>query len=148
MAWKICQVCYFWLPFRVGNVPFLQIKTLQHVYNLSDQTLARYKQLKKMLKKCRPADQPEAPLNKEEEDAFFEELLSELRSINRYFKVEADRTVSAYQRQIYGIYFLFFYIPLCTSGPRKYAALAERAYWCRKYARANAVALRKILKKT
>ena len=27
------------------------------------------------------------------------------------------------------------------------AALAERAYWCRKFAKANAVALRKILKK-
>lgn len=36
---------------------------------------------------------------------------------------------------------------LCTPPPQEVAALAQRAYWCVRFARANAVALRKILKK-
>ncbi|KAL4521381.1 hypothetical protein Ndes2526A_g01587 [Nannochloris sp. 'desiccata'] len=79
-----------------------------------------YKQLKKMLKRCKPADQQNAPLDTEAEEAFFKELRLELEAINRDFQLEADRTVAAYH---------------------------QRAYWCRKYARGNAVALRKILKK-
>jgi hypothetical protein len=108
----------------------------------------KYKQLKKMLKRCKPADQPDAPLDTEAEEAFFTELHSELDAINRDFQLEADRTVAAYHRSTQGFRLLCCYIPLCCfSGPKKYAALSERAYWCRKYARGNAVALRKILKK-
>jgi hypothetical protein len=98
-----------------------------------------------MLKRCRPEG---APLDEALETAFFSELQSQLAAINRYFQAEADRTVSAYQRATKGPFFLFCYIPLLRcAGPRELAAVADRAYWCRKYARSNAVALRKILKK-
>jgi hypothetical protein len=101
-----------------------------------------------MLKRCKPADQPDAPLDTEAEEAFFKELYSELEAINRDFQREADRTVAAYHRSTRGFQLLCCYIPLCCfSGPKQYAALSERAYWCRKFARGNAVALRKILKK-
>jgi RING-type zinc-finger len=101
-----------------------------------------------MLKRCKPADQPDAPLDTAAEEAFFKELHLELEAINRDFQLEADRTVAAYHRSTQGIQLLFCFIPLCCfSGPKQYAALSERAYWCRKYARGNAVALRKILKK-
>jgi hypothetical protein len=101
-----------------------------------------------MLKRCKPADQPDAPLDTEAEEAFFKELNSELEAINRDFQLEADRTVAAYHRRTQGLTFFCCAIPLCCfSGPKQYAALSERAYWCRKYARGNAVALRKILKK-
>ena len=101
-----------------------------------------------MLKRCKPADKPDAPLDTEAEEEFFKELHSELEAINRDFQREADRTVAAFQRSTQGCQFLFCFIPLCCfSGPKQYAALSERAYWCRKYARGNAVALRKILKK-
>lgn len=107
-----------------------------------------YKQLKKMLKRCKPADQQNAPLDTEAEEAFFKELRLELEAINRDFQLEADRTVAAYHRRTQGLHFFCCAIPLCCfSGPKQYAALSERAYWCRKYARGNAVALRKILKK-
>ena len=101
-----------------------------------------------MLKRCKSSDQPDAPVHKEREEAFFRELHAQLAAINRYFQIEANRTVAAYRRSTKGIYVFFCFVPFgCFSGPKQYAALANRAYWCRKYARANAVALRKILKK-
>ena len=108
--------------------------------------MCRYKQLKKMLKRCRSND---ATIDPQQEEAFFIELQSELAMINTYFQTEADRTVAAYRRSTRTFNLWLCTIPLqCFArGPKKYAALADRAYWCRKYARANAVALRKILKK-
>jgi len=101
-----------------------------------------------MLKRCKAADHPDAPLDTEAEEAFFRELNSELQAINRDFQLEADRTIAAYHRRTQGVYLFCCAIPLCCfSGPKEYAALSARAYWCRKYARGNAVALRKILKK-
>lgn len=100
----------------------------------------RYKELKKLLKHCSPTDGRPCP----DEEEFFANLRTQLAAINRDFHVEATRTVSAYQTMNSMFYRLCCFIP---RGPRQYALLADRAYWCSKYARANAVALRKILKK-
>lgn len=100
--------------------------------------------MKKHLKRCRREDGSPDP---EEESAFFAELASQLADANRYFQQEAAATVQAFRRAVRGFRVCCCYIRLRKYGPRQYAALADRAYWCRKYARANAVALRKILKK-
>ncbi|KAL4450682.1 hypothetical protein ABPG77_001038 [Micractinium sp. CCAP 211/92] len=86
-----------------------------------------YKRLKKCLKKCQAAaasagqDAKAAEAELERCQLLFFELLSaELSKANSCFVIAAKAIVLRYQ---------------------------HRAYWCRKYARANAVALRKILKK-
>ncbi len=78
------------------------------------------------------------------EAAFFAELRRQLSAANAHFHREATAAVSAARRAARP---RGCCAPLRRPGPRALAARAERAYWCRKYARANAVALRKILKK-
>ena len=106
----------------------------------------RYRQLKKQLKRCCTLDDTIDP---EEEDIFFENLQDQLILINTYFRRESIQTVDAYIRITKGFQIGCFFVPLWNRGPKtkNYRLVADRAYWCRKYARANAVALRKILKK-
>ncbi|GAB4815701.1 hypothetical protein N2152v2_002747 [Parachlorella kessleri] len=106
----------------------------------------KYKLLKKLLKLCSP-DGPDAAVC---ESRFFDELRKQLDAANRHFSCNAGKIIETFHRQQSP--------PLCCwlLGRRRSAqkasglldaALAERAYWCRKFAKANAVALRKILKK-
>ena len=102
----------------------------------------RYKKLKKMLKSC--TNDTNDKIDEEAESAFFGELQEELKFVNQTFHEEAYRMVGKYQRSTRGLLSWFW----GRWTKRKHASgLAEQAYWCRKYARANAVALRKILKK-
>jgi hypothetical protein len=102
----------------------------------------RYKKLKKLLKACK---NEEGVVDEQAEDAFFQELQDELRYVNHIFHEQADKMVAKYQRNTRGI--LAWLLSPLLGGEKFSSKLAEKAYWCRKYARANAVALRKILKK-
>jgi hypothetical protein len=51
----------------------------------------------------------------------------------------AEAIVAAYQRMEMRRRLACCFPRLLAAGPARYADLAERAYWCRKYARANAV---------
>ena len=104
--------------------------------------VCRYKKLKKMLKACLAED---GTLDTIAEDAFFRELREELQFVNKVFFLKADRNVARYKRRTRGI-ISWIFSPFLKSE-RSIAEMAKDAYWCRKYARANAVALRKILKK-
>ncbi|KAL4433707.1 hypothetical protein ABPG75_000148 [Micractinium tetrahymenae] len=133
-----------------------------------------YKRLKKCLKQCQaaaaaagndsgsPGDSasstgtaaagqglPEAEAELERCQLLFFELLStELAKANSCFVATAQAIVSRYQRaELRRRLACCLPALLLAAGPAAFADLAERAYWCRKYARANAVALRKILKK-
>jgi hypothetical protein len=77
------------------------------------------------------------------EDNFFQELTRQLAKIDKQFLSEATRSVAEFHRVNSG----FCALLNCFRSPRYYESLSQRAYWCRKYARVNAVALRKILKK-
>lgn len=92
-----------------------------------------------MLKTCEDGSQ----CNEEAEDQFFQELTRQLAKIDKNFSAEATRLVAEFHRIDGGFCSLFN----CFRSPRYYESLTQRAYWCRKYARVNAVALRKILKK-
>ncbi|PSC74618.1 E3 ubiquitin-ligase BAH1 [Micractinium conductrix] len=78
---------------------------------------------------------------------FFELLKLELRRANTCFVSTAQSIVACFQRTETRRRLACCFPRLLAAGPGRYAQLTERAYWCRKYARANAVALRKILKK-
>jgi SPX domain protein involved in polyphosphate accumulation len=129
-------------------------------------SIYRYKQLKKILKKCKtqpdqdqdqdsPTQNPQSSIDHQAEDAFFHELQSQLISISQHFESGTKAILSSYQslqRRRSTFSFLAACIRFTSSKSTTYhhhrtADLAEKAYWCRKYARANAVALRKILKK-
>lgn len=104
--------------------------------------MCRYKKLKKMLKACLTE---EGGLDTDAENAFFGELREELQFVNKVFFRKADKNVARYQRRTRGIV-AWVFSPFLKSE-RSITEMARDAYWCRKYARANAVALRKILKK-
>ena len=57
----------------------------------------------------------------------------------RCFVSNAEAIVAAYQRMEMRRRLACCFPRLLAAGPARYADLAERAYWCRKYARANAV---------
>ena len=86
-------------------------------------------------------------IDKDREDAFFVELEAELQGVNKHFFEKADRTVARYQRRTRGVLAFVLKPVYALNAERSLNQLAKDAYWCRKYARANAVALRKILKK-
>jgi len=86
-------------------------------------------------------------VDKDREDAFFVELEAELQGVNKHFFEKADRTVARYQRRTRGVLAFVLKPVYALNAERSLNQLAKDAYWCRKYARANAVALRKILKK-
>lgn len=77
------------------------------------------------------------------EDKFFQELTRQLAKIDKHFLSEATRSVAEFHRISSGLCALLN----CFRSPRYYESLSQKAYWCRKFARVNAVALRKILKK-
>lgn len=116
-----------------------------------------YKRLKKCLKRCQAAaaaagagqDAPAVEADLERCQVLFFELLSaELAKANSCFVRTAKAIVSRYQRaELRRRLACCLPALLLAAGPTVFADLADRAYWCRKYARANAVALRKILKK-
>jgi len=127
-------------------------------------SIYRYKQLKKILKKCKtqsdqdqdsPTQNPQSSIDNQAEDAFFHELQSQLISTSQHFESGTKAILSSYQslqRRRSTFSFLAACIRFASSKSTTHhhhrtADLAEKAYWCRKYARANAVALRKILKK-
>ena len=122
----------------------------------------QYKKLKKMLKACLVVDETdddvdidgedsldERPymIDTDREDEFFNELEAELQCVNKHFFDKADRTVARYQRRTRGVLAFVLKPIFAFHSVRSLNQLAKDAYWCRKYARANAVALRKILKK-
>ena len=124
----------------------------------------QYKKLKKMLKACLVRDGNgdgengdedvddvddgrSYTLDKEREGEFFKELETELQAVNRHFFDKADRTVMRYQRRTRGVLAFVLKPVFALNSEQSLNQLARDAYWCRKYARANAVALRKILKK-
>lgn len=114
----------------------------QHLLSCYNQYACRYKQLKKMLKACRDED---GTVSEIRESEFFTELREELKFVNGIFHRHAQQMVSRYQRSSSGLLSLIFWKHFRS---KKHASkLADETYWCRKYARANAVALRKILKK-
>jgi len=102
----------------------------------------RYKKLKKMLKACLTED---GTLDTAAEQHFFRELREELEFVNKIFFRKADRNVARYQRRTRGV--MAWLLSPFLKSERSITEMAKDAYWCRKYARANAVALRKILKK-
>ena len=61
------------------------------------------------------------------------------------FVATAQRVVCGYQRAELRRRLACCWPGLLGAGPRRYADLAERAYWARKYARANAVRLPSVL---
>ncbi|KAI8112293.1 hypothetical protein M9434_003616 [Picochlorum sp. BPE23] len=103
----------------------------------------QYKKLKKVLKTC--VSENGGEVDKDAEAAFFEEIEKELRFVNEIFFKYADSCVAKYKRRTRGlvawVFSSFF------QSEKNVAQMAKEVYWCRKYARANAVALRKILKK-
>lgn len=113
----------------------------------------QYKKLKKMLKACLIADESDpddehlCTVDKDKEEEFFQELGTELQDVNKHFFEKADRTVARYQRRTRGVLAFVLRPVFALQSERSLNQLARDAYWCRKYARANAVALRKILKK-
>jgi len=118
----------------------------------------QYKKLKKMLKACLVADERDSEeedpedersysVDKDREGEFFKELETELQAVNRHFFDKADRTVMRYQRRTRGVLAFVLKPVFALNAEQSLNQLARDAYWCRKYARANAVALRKILKK-
>ena len=84
-------------------------------------------------------------LNKEAEDAYFEEIERQLQGVNQVFFRQADQNVAKYQRRTRGLFAWMFSGILMNE--KAISRMAKDIYWCRKYARANSVALRKILKK-
>ena len=120
----------------------------------------QYKKLKKMLKACLVADERDREeggdpdedersytVDKDREGEFFGELETELQAVNKHFFDKADRTVMRYQRRTRGVLAFVLKPVFALNAEQSLNQLARDAYWCRKYARANAVALRKILKK-
>lgn len=95
-----------------------------------------------MLKACVTE---QGQLDKNAEDAFFAELREELQFANKVFFQKADKNVARYQRRTRGL--MAWMLSPFLKSERSITEMAKDAYWCRKYARANAVALRKILKK-
>lgn len=99
-----------------------------------------YKALKKVLKRNKTRqDGPD-----HHQERFFTELRQQLADVNRHFATQATLTLEAHRNlketAVCG----------CFTSPtiqKQQAQVAQRAHWCRKYAKANATALRKILKK-
>ncbi|KAK2078585.1 hypothetical protein QBZ16_003425 [Prototheca wickerhamii] len=123
----------------------------------SDVCLAGYKELKKLLKPLaegsaepggKDGGQPEASLTQAAEQEFFERLQGQLRRVDSEFDARAKALIARYKRSQsrYGGLCLPFFLGKGQQAARG-AKLSQDAYWCRKYAKANAVALRKILKK-
>lgn len=115
----------------------------------------RYKELKKALKRCRgPPPEPYADSSggapavlPELEDAFFAMLGKQLEDANRYFEAGSSKVMSEYLSLQTRQRLLRCLPCLARPRPQRVAALAQSAYWCVRFARANSVALRKILKK-
>lgn len=105
----------------------------------------KYKELKKTLKKCQHEEKGEEP-DTATEDAFFLAIARQMSSINKLFQHHADRIIASYRRSQRRPALCCFLGPKRLSHEQE-ARMANEAYWCRKYAKANAVALRKILKK-
>lgn len=103
----------------------------------------QYKKLKKILKTCVTENGGE--VDKAAEAAFFEEIEKELQFVNEIFFKNADSCVAKYKRRTRGL--LAWVLSSFFQSEKSVAQMAKEVYWCRKYARANAVALRKILKK-
>ncbi|KDD75110.1 hypothetical protein H632_c866p1, partial [Helicosporidium sp. ATCC 50920] len=119
----------------------------------------RYKELKKRLKPCEVDQSPDSGEEGEEqspsgrvrdraaaEEEWFENLQTQLDDINRHFEHYARQIIAEFnatERRRQACCFVF----RRRAALRTYTSLAQRAYWCRKFSKVNAVALRKILKK-
>lgn len=106
----------------------------------------RYKQLKKRLKECRVEDEG-TNNNTAAEDAFFSQLRSEMKATSMYFQKEAIKTIERYKAIRSPSCIAYIFVSRKRRNPHNYAAVANAAFWTRKFAKCNAVALRKILKK-
>ncbi|KFM23126.1 putative E3 ubiquitin-protein ligase BAH1-like protein [Auxenochlorella protothecoides] len=118
----------------------------------------RYKELKKLLKPLSSEQSqenggPEAgeqalgPAAEHDEEVFFSTLRAQMKVVDRQFQKQAWATITAFERSQFRNPALCFLCVFRWRTADKNSRLAQQAYWCMKFAKANAVALRKILKK-
>uniref|UniRef100_A0A1D2AFC5 RING-type E3 ubiquitin transferase n=2 Tax=Auxenochlorella protothecoides TaxID=3075 RepID=A0A1D2AFC5_AUXPR len=118
----------------------------------------RYKELKKLLKPLSSEQSqenggPEAgeqalgPAPEHDEEVFFSTLRAQMKVVDRQFQKQAWATITAFERSQFRSPALCFLCVFRWRTADKNSRLAQQAYWCMKFAKANAVALRKILKK-